>query len=484
MGPLRFATAATTVSAFLPDGTYLPPPGSNYTKDPDTGWLYGNHRGFNASQQAELHRRVHALRRCFAFELSDLTGYSGPLGDFRIRLTHDNPVHEGPRRLSPMESEVTRQAVADLLAAGFCEPCPVNGKYACNMVVAAKKDSSGEWKSLRCCHDFRRLNAATEREEHGLHHVDDLFQWLGTKQFYTKLDLRSGFYQINIAEHDRNKTAFWCDRTLYRFVRMPFGLKCAPIFFQRVVDSCLAAGNVMDCARGFIDDIIIASDTPEAHIRDVERVLTALAEHGLKVHPDKSVFGAECVEYLGHNVSRFGHTPSEAKVAAITNMPSPTNVSELRAVLGLLSYYRCYCRDFGAIAAPLTELTKQSARWTWGAAQADALATLKAEICAPGRALRPIDYSRPIFLHTDWSIRGIGAVIGQRDGDGNEYMCACISRSLNAAESRYESCKGELLAVCWAIRQFRPFLHGAPFTVVTDHAALKWLLTNPNLTGE
>ncbi|KIY96367.1 hypothetical protein MNEG_11595 [Monoraphidium neglectum] len=481
-GPAVWANA--TVSAFVPDGAYLPPPGTHYTKDDQFGWLYGNHRAFTPDHLAELQQTVRSLKHCFAFELSDLTGYTGPMGDFRIRLSHDRAIHEGPRRCSPAELQVQLKAVREWLAAGFCEVCVVNGRYACNMVVAAKKDEHGEWTALRTCHDLRRLNAATLREEHGLHHVDDLFQWLGGKKIYTKLDLRSGFYQIPIAPEDRDKTAFWCDRVLYRFVRMPFGLKCAPIFFQRAVDCCLAEGNCMDCARGFIDDIIIASDTPEEHVRDVARVLEALNKHGLKVHPHKSVFGAECVEYLGHNVSRYGHSPTEAKVAAIQKMPAPSNVSELRAVLGLLSYYRCYCRDFGAIAAPLTALTAKNCRWEWGAPQHQALSELKSEICAPGKALRPIDYSRPIFLHTDWSCKGIGAVIGQKDADGQEYMCACISRSLNAAEQRYEASKGEMLAAVWAIKQFRPFLYGVPFTLVTDHAALKWLFTNPHVTGQ
>jgi hypothetical protein len=96
-------------------------------------------------------------------------------------------------------------------------------------------------------------------------------------------------------------------------------------------------------------------------------------------------------------------------------MPAPTNVCELGSVMGLLSYYRCYCPNFSRIAAPITELTKKGARWEWGAAQQHALETLKCEICPEGRALLRLDYSRPIFLHIDWSQKGIGAVLGQLD---------------------------------------------------------------------
>jgi hypothetical protein len=226
----------------------------------------------------------------------------------------------------------------ELLEAGFIEVCDVNGKYASNLVVAAKKDESGAWTKIRTCLDFRRLNRATEHEEWGMHHTDGLFKSLQQSTTFSKLDLRSGFYQLLIAEEDRNKTAFWCGRVMYRFRRMPFGFKCAPIVFQRVVDRCLAEGGCSEFAVGFIDDILVNSKDPAEHAQHVRRVLAALAAHGLKVHPQKSVFGADSVEYLGHFISQYGQSPHEAKVAAIKNTPPLTNVSEVRSVHGLFSY--------------------------------------------------------------------------------------------------------------------------------------------------
>ncbi|MGB8816241.1 MAG: reverse transcriptase domain-containing protein [Minisyncoccia bacterium] len=483
--------ASTTVINLLPHGVDIPAPGLKYTKDEEFDWLYGNSPDISADQQQRLQEAVRSLKHCFAFELSDLTGYTGPCGNFKIQLTHDRAIYEKPRRLSPLELREAQKAVKDLLDAGFIEVCPINGKYACNMVIAAKKDENGVWCKIRCCQDYRKVNKDTKREEHGLPHPDDVFSQLQGSTIFTKLDLRSGFYQLWIDEEDRDKTAFWCDRVLYRFKRMPFGLKCAPIVFQRVVDQCLAAGGCSEFAIGFIDDIIIHSKDAEQHIEHVKQVLAALNAHGLKVHPQKSVFGAESVEYLGHTISKYGQSPHEAKTKAIRDMPPPTNVSEVRSVHGLLSYYRCYCENFSAKAAPLTELTKKNAHWQWGPEQQAALDILKGELCQPGKALRRLDYSKPIFLHTDWSKRGIGAVIGQLDetdldehGKPKEYMCACISRSLNTAEKNYEASKGEMLAAVWAIKTFRHYLHGVRFHLITDHSALRWLIDTPHTGGQ
>lgn len=101
------------------------------------------------------------------------------MGDFAIRLTHDKPIRESPRRYSPVEQEVLRKSVDEWVREGFAEPCLVNSHYACNMVVAAKKNEAGEWTALRTCHDYRNLNRATPREEHELHHIYNFLQWLG-----------------------------------------------------------------------------------------------------------------------------------------------------------------------------------------------------------------------------------------------------------------------------------------------------------------
>jgi hypothetical protein len=183
-------------------------------------------------------------------------------------------------------------------------------------------------------------------------------------------------------------------------------------------------------------------------------------------------------------VSAAGLSPSEAKVAAICALRAPTNVSELRSVLGFLNYYRCYLPGYSQAARPLTALTGSKVAWRWGAEEQTAFDFLKDQLCKEGVVLRRFDPANPTVVHTDWSRQGIGAVLGQRDPQGNEYMVACISRSLNVHESNYSSYEGEMLAAVWAMKTFRHYLHGIHFDLVTDHEPLKWLMSAPGLTGK
>ena len=142
---------------------------------------------------------------------------------------------------------------------------------------------------------------------------------------------------------------------------------------------------------------------------------------------------------------------NEAKIEAIKALPVPKCVADLRSILGFLAYYRHFIPGFSTLSAPLTKLLQKGQSWNWGAQQSSAYEELRRLMTEPGRALKPVDPNRELILHTDWSTYGIGAVLGQLDDEGHEYLCACASRSLNKHEKNYPPYKGELLALSWAI---------------------------------
>jgi hypothetical protein len=251
------------------------------------------------------------------------------------------------------------------------------------------------------------------------------------------------------------------------------------------MDTELERGGCSSFEFAYIDDLIVASDSWEEHIEHVAKVLRALENCNLKIHPQKSIFATNVVEYLGHNVvGQHGITMNQAKVQAIKALPNPNNVSELRSILGFLAYYRHFIPGYSSLTAPLNKLLQNNQPFTWGPEQRAAYQTLRDAMTEEGRVLRPIDRTRELILHTDWSVHGIGAVLGQKDEDGNEYLCACISRSLNKHERNYPSYKGELLALAWAVRMFRQHLHGVKFCLITDHQPLKWLMDARDLNGQ
>jgi predicted XRE-type DNA-binding protein len=174
----------------------------------------------------------------------------------------------------------------------------------------------------------------------------------------------------------------------------------------------------------------------------------------------------------------------EAKVAAIQALPKPTAADQVRSVMGMIGFYRGYVPSFSKIAKQLNSLLKKGSVFEWGEEHAEAYQQIKTALTTPGLVLRHLVPDMPFHLYTDWSTHGIAAVLNQRDDEGNEYMVACISRSLNEHERRYEAWKGEALAAVWGVKTFRPYLHGVHFHLHTDHRPLLWLLTAKEPTGQ
>jgi hypothetical protein len=188
---------------------------------------------------------------------------------------------------------------------------------------------------------------------------------------FNTLDLRSGYHQIGLREKDKEKTAFWGinkdgkDR-LFQWKFLPFGLKNAPVEFQRVMDRVFSS---LEFVRCYIDDIIIFSTSQKKHRTHLKEVFARLRLHGLKLHPGKYRFYCNRVEYLDHMIYPGGLgvvTVVASKVEVVMSIPRPKDVSRLRAFLGLCNYYRKFVKTFSAIAKPLTMLTRNDQPWIWG----------------------------------------------------------------------------------------------------------------------
>ena len=456
----------------------------SYTKDPEGLWTWGNHPNMTAEAAEQLQEAVRMRKHCFAYSLTDLPGYSGTVPPFRIVLKHDNPIRSKQRTYSVMEQSIRQEKLGEMRDAHMLEPSPPNTQYASCLHFPAKRDVNGNWSDKRVTTDFRAINRDTVTDQYMLHRADDLFDKVSKAKFFTKIDLRSGFHQIPVHPDDRPKTAFWWGNELWQYTRLPMGLKNSPAHFQRIMDHEVQEAGLVGNVVCFLDDLLIYSDTVEEHITHVSCMLDRLHEVGLRAHPGKSVFGAAVIEFLGHNVSHTGIHPTSAKVLAISELRTPTCVHDLQSVLGLMNYYRRFVPNYSTLQQPLNGLLKKGAQWEWTSEHDQAYKSLKEALCKPGNALKSFDPSLPTKLYTDWSKKGIGAVLCQVHEDGHEYLVACISRSLNKAEQNYSSYEGEMLAATWAIKTFRMYLHGIQFTVITDHQPLLWLMSSVELTGK
>ena len=383
-----------------------------------------------------------------------------------IRTGNAPPIRQQPRRLPIALREEANKAVEEMKSQGVIEPS--SSPWSSPVVLVRKKDGS-----VRFCVDYRKLNSVTHKDSYPLPRIDDTLEALGGSEWFSTLDLKSGYWQVELAAEDKEKSAFSTGCGLWQFNVMPFGLCNAPATFERLMEQVLA-GMDPSIALVYLDDILIHARSFADHLRHLRLVLDRLRSAGLKLSAKKCFLFQHRVKYLGHIISKEGVSMDGEKVESVLAWPVPTNARELRSFLGLCSYYRRFVRGFADIARPLHQLTEKNRSFEWTEVAAKAFASLKQALTTAPVLGYPIP-GEQYLLDTDASDVGIGAVLSQVQG-GMERPVAYYSRVLSRPEKQYCTTRKELLAVVKSIHHFRPYLYGVEFVVRTDHAALKWLL--------
>ena len=411
--------------------------------------------------------------------------------EHEIKLTDDTPFKEPYRRIPPAMYEEVRQHLREMLDAGAIRPS--NSPFSSNVVLVRKKDGS-----LRFCIDFRKLNSRTVKDAYMLPRIDSTIDTLIGAKYFSKLDLRSGYWQVEMSEKDKEKTAFSVGNLgFYECNRMAFGLTNAPATFQRLMERCMGDLNLKECLI-FLDDILIFSESFMEHLERLEAVFSRLDQHGLKLKGSKCEFFKASVNYLGHVVSQEGVKTDPEKIEALASWPEPHNIKTLRSFLGFTGYYRRFIKDYAKIVKPLNDLLvghstyyeesangkrkkkRKVAPWIWEESQRIAFQTLKEKLSSPP-VLAYADFSKPFILHTDASLEGLGAVLYQEQ-DGVERVIAYASRGLRGGERNYPAHKLEFLCLKWAVTdKFHDYLYGNTFNVVTDNNPLTYVLTTAKL---
>jgi hypothetical protein len=402
--------------------------------------------------------------------------------ELRIKLQADSrPPHRQPLRRNQKHAAFEAKWIKDMLANGHITGS--QSEYAAPHFYVDKPDSAttGEYRAVT---DYRLVNEQTVKNRYPLPRADQLFDKLAHAKYFSKIDLRTGFYQILIAAEDRHKTAFVTSQGQFEYTVLPMGLCNSPGVFMALMNDTFRA-YLDKFVLVFLDDIIVYSDTLEDHERHLRLALQRLREQRLYAKLSKSALCHTEVEFLGHYVGRDGLRVMEDKIEAVRDWPVPTTMRELRAFLGLAGYYRRFVKGFSEIALPLTELTRNVAhqRLQWGARQQLAFIELKRALQETPVLALP-DPALPFVVNCDASGYAVGAVLQQDRGSGLQPI-AFLSKKLTGAESRYPVHEQELLAIITALTSWRHYLSGTaiPVRVRTDHKSLIHFQTQPMLSG-
>ena len=281
---------------------------------------------------------------------------------------------------------------------------PSKSPWASPIVLVAKKDGS-----TRFCVDYRKVNGVTCKDAYPIPRVDGTLDTLSGSTWFSTIDLKSGYWQVEMAPKDREKTAFCTQEGLFEFNVMPFGLCNAPATFQCLMD-CILAGLQWSSCLVYIDDIIIVGRSFEEHLHHLQQVFDRLKSAGLKIHPSECHFLHKKVNFLGHIVSTEGVSPDPSKTSIVKEWPTPKSVKEVQQFLGLANYYRRFIKNFAMIAKPLHQATEKQAHFKWTEHCAQAFNQLKDNLTSTPILAMP-DWTKPFILDTDACETGIGAVL-------------------------------------------------------------------------
>lgn len=390
----------------------------------------------------------------------------------QIKLHNTDPFFIKSYPIPVAYREAVNKTVTEMENLGIIERAAT--PYISPVRVVIKKDNS-----VRICLDARRLNKQMEKDHECPRSIEEIFKTCKLNssselKYFSRLDTTSGYWQIPLTEDSKQYTGFRINSKTYVFRVLPFGLSTAASSFIRMISKIF--GPEFDSfLTGYIDDMLIISDSFEQHIKHLKMVFKRLQEFGLTLNISKCDFFCDQLNFLGYVINSNGIKPNPSRVKAIVEYTRPHNVKQLQRFLGLCNFDRSFCKSFSSFCEPLTKLLRKTVRWEWKEPQEKAFEKIKDLLINAAMLYHPV-LSAEWHVNIDASEYGLGAQLYQVL-DGESRTIAYASRLLLPRETRYHSNEKEVLACVFALTRWRVYLLGRHFTVHTDNKALTYINT-------
>ena len=403
----------------------------------------------------------------------------GKLNDRTVKLHIDETIPGviQPHRRIPfhmrksVEQELARMLQLDIIEKVESGPTP----WVSPIHPVPKKDPAK--KDVRITVDMRGANKAILRERHVMPTIDDIISNVNGAKIFSKLDLNSGYHQLEIDPESRYITTFSTHKGLFRYKRLTMGVNSAAEIFQHTISSILSdIPNVINIS----DDILIHATTKEEHDATLRAVLTRLREKNLTLNAAKCEIGKSSITFYGYNFSDQGMALHPQKVSALLNASPPESPEAVRSLLGLATYCSKFIPNYAVITEPLRRLTRKDVPWSWGEEEEKAFVDLKDALCSD-LVVAYFDPLKDTELYVDASPGGLAAILTQHVPNKPDTLrvIAHGSRALTPTEQRYSQTEREALAITWAVTHFHLYIFGKPCTVITDHKPLVPLFNEP-----
>lgn len=411
------------------------------------------------------------IKRIYSFNLKEYDELFSGLGCLpgEYHIVYDKavpPVICAPRKVplglrDKLQDELNRMVELNVIRK-VTHPTP----WVNSLVIVAKKNGQ-----LRICLDPRPLNRAIQRAHFHLPTVNELATKLQGAKYFSVLDANSGFWALKLDDASADLCTFSTPFGRYQYLRLPFGLNCAPEVFHAKIKQYLEGLEGVDC---FIDDIICWGKTKEEHDMRLKELLNRAREINLKFKKDKCLICVQEVTYLGHIFNASGMKVDTEKVKAIKNMPEPNDRKSLERFLGMTNYLAKFIPNYSEHIFPLTRLLKKDTVWHWDVGHKKTFEKLK-QLISDAPVLSLYNVHSQVLLSVDASSTALGAVLMQ-DGRPVEYA----SRTLTDTQQRYAQIEKEMLAIVFACQKFHQYIYGKNNVIIeSDHKPLESIFKKP-----
>jgi hypothetical protein len=385
------------------------------------------------------------------------------------------PLSQPMRRIPIHQQEEVDTQVKQMLEMGVIEPSM--SPWNCPVVLVEKRDGS-----KRFCIDFRRINAVTAPGHTGyIQRIDVQLDSLQGSKWFSTLDVTSAYWNIEMDDDSKEKTAFSTRLGHWHFRRLPFGLIGSGYTYTRFMQHVMVGLEFYACLV-YLDDVICIGRNLDEALINLENVLERLYKAGVKLKPKKCSLFQKETNFLGYHVSEEGFGTSPEKIEAIKSWPRPENVSDVRSFLGLVNYYKNFVHSLGDKAAPLYDFMSKDKIFKWTDEAESSFNELKRCLMSAPILAYPNMHGR-FILDTDCSGFAMGGILAQIQSE-KERVIGYASQALNKAEKQYCVTRRELLAVVTFVKKFRHYLSGKRFTVRTNHSSLQWLMNFKEPEGQ
>ena len=379
------------------------------------------------------------------------------------------PTNCVPYKQGNEERKILNKMLSELREAHVLESCPHMTENSSPVFLTKNKDNS-----YRIISDLRRVNSIIKTDVTPIPNINLILSSLNKANTFTRIDLKSAYNQIPIAEESRYLLTIKSQDHMLRYKTMPFGLACASSIFTKIIQSILQPLLYNQCLN-YIDDVICYSKDFQGDLESIKQVLTLLDRFGFKLNTKKCRFMYPSTNLLGHRVSREGIEPMAETVAAVKSYKIPTTIKQLRGWLGISGYFRKFIKDYARIMYPITELIKEynkEGKFTWTSECTEAFNRIK-HLLISAPLLRHWDETQDNIIIVDASLIGLGGCLAQEDPQtGKVHPIFYVSKRFTNTQSNYNSVERKMLALAFCVNYFREYTLGKKTKIITDCQSL------------